>query len=108
MNQHTQPMVGRLAKVWVIWFCIYMLSGAFAMMQNRTSLFTETVDDVDSLWLKLIFLNLPLQIVLAIVAMQLDRSLRPGARRVGIFVAVITTVLIGLHVVISIATHFAQ
>jgi hypothetical protein len=55
---------------------------------------------------KLIFLNLPLQIVLALTALQLNKSSATGTRKVGKTIAVINTVLIVAHIVISIAVRF--
>jgi hypothetical protein len=99
-------LVERLEKLWLAWFCIYMATGAFAMMQNRTGFFADALDHVQSIWVKLVFLNIPLQIVLALIANQLNRSHTTGARKTGNAVAVINTVLIVVHIVISIAVRF--
>ena len=85
-----------------------MVSGAYAMMQNRTSFFAGTLDHVESLWIKLVFLNIPLQIVLALVSSQLDKSSQVGMRKVGAVVAMINTGLIVLHILISILVHFTR
>ena len=99
-------LVERLAKLWLAWFCVYLATGAFAMMQQRTGFFADAVDHVQWLWVKLIFLNLPLQIVLALTALQLNKSSATGTRKVGNTIAVINTVLIVAHIVISIAVRF--
>ena len=79
-------LVERLAKLWLAWFCVYMATGAFAMMQQ----------------------NLPLQIVLALTALQLNKSSSTGTRKVGNTISVINTVLIVVHIVISFAVRIMQ
>jgi hypothetical protein len=107
-DENGKSVVSRLTNVWLAWFCVYMVSGAYAMMQNRTSFFAGTVDHVESLWIMLAFLNIPLQIVLALVASQLDKSSQIGMRKVGAVVAMINTGLIVLHILISVLVHFTR
>jgi len=107
-DKNDKSVVSRLTNVWLAWFCVYMVSGAYAMMQNRTSFFAGTLDHVESLWIKLVFLNIPLQIVLALVSSQLDKSSQVGMRKVGAVVAMINTGLIVLHILISILVHFTR
>ncbi len=85
-----------------------MVTGAYAMTERKTSLFAATVDHVESLWIKLAFLNIPLQIVLALSAFLLHKSPKIGLRKVGTVIAVVNTVLIALHIVISIGVHFTR
>ncbi len=101
-------LVDRLAKLWLAWFCVYMATGAFAMMQHRTGFFADTVDHVQWLWVKLVILNIPLQIVLALTALQLNKSSATGTRKVGNTIAVLNTVLIVVHIVMSIAIRFTR
>jgi hypothetical protein len=107
-DENGKSVVSRLTNVWLAWFCVYMVSGAYAMMQNRTSFFAGTLDHVESLWIKLVFLNIPLQIVLALVSSQLDKSSQVGMRKVGAVVAMINTGLIVLHILISMLVHFTR
>ena len=107
-DKNDKSVVSRLTNVWLAWFCVYMVSGAYAMMQNRTSFFAGTLDHVESLWIKLVFLNIPLQIVLALVSSQLDKSSQIGMRKVGAVVAMINTGLIVLHILISVLVHFTR
>ena len=107
-DKNDKSVVSRLTNVWLAWFCVYMVSGSYAMMQNRTSFFAGTLDHVESLWIKLVFLNIPLQIVLALVSSQLDKSSQVGMRKVGAVVAMINTGLIVLHILISILVHFTR
>ncbi len=101
-------MLNRLAKLWLGWFLVYMVTGAYAMTQKQTSFFAATVDHVDSLWIKLLFLNIPLQIVLALSAILLHKSPKIGLRNVCTVIAVVNTVLIALHIMISIGVHFTR
>ena len=105
-DRENASLVERLAKLWLGWFCIYMATGAFAMMQQRTGFFADTVDHVNWLWVQLIFLNLPLQIVLALTALQLNKSSAPNTRKLGNAIAVVNTVLIIVHIVISVVVRF--
>ena len=107
-NQGDTSLVDRLAKLWLAWFCFYMLTGAIAMAQHRTGFFADTVDHVEWLWVKLVILNIPLQIVLALTAGLLDKSSKTGTRKVGNTIAVLNTVLIVMHIVVSIAVHFTR
>ncbi len=107
-NQGDTSLVDRLAKLWLAWFCFYMLTGAIAMAQHRTGFFADTVDHVQWLWVKLIILNIPLQIVLALTALQLNKSSATGTRKVGNTIAVINTALIVVHIVMSIAVRFTR
>ncbi len=107
-NQGDTLLVDRLAKLWLVWFCVYMLTGAFAMMQHRTGFFADTLDQVQWLWVKLIILNIPLQIVLALIALRLNKSSATGTRKVGNTIAVLNIVLIVMHIVVSITVRFTR
>ena len=102
MADETERRVEVLAKVWLAWFFVYMVLGARANMAGGTSFLAATPDHVDSLWVKLIFLNIPLQMVLALSALIFRR------RRIGLGVAVATTTLILVHVVLSVFVEVAQ
>ena len=78
------------------------------MMQHRTGFFADTLDHVQWLWVKLVILNIPLQIVLALTALQLNKSSATGTRKVGNTIAVINTALIVVHIVMSIAVRFTR
>ncbi len=107
MADQIERRVEILARVWWAWFVVYMLLGARAMMAGGTSFLAATVDHVDSLWVKLIFLNIPLQIVLALVANSLSHSSKPGSQRIGIGVAAVNVTLILVHLVLSLYYRFA-
>ena len=98
-----------LTRIWWAWFLVYMLLGALAMMGGGTSFLAATVDHVDSLWVKLVFLNIPLQIVLALSANFCSRSSKSDReQRIGLGLAVVNTTLVLVHVVLSLYFRFAQ
>ena len=102
--QRTGSPVDKLARLWWIWFAAYFGLGAYAMQQGKTSVLAATVDHVDSLAISFLFLNLPLQMMLAMTAIVCDRSRFRQLRRAGIGIAVMTTLLILIHVILSFVT----
>jgi len=86
---------------WMLWFGAYGILVTGAMGLPRVERFAETVDHVDQLWVAIVFLNLPLQLILAMVAMMLWKAREARSRKVGTFVAVVNTGLILTHIVIS-------
>ncbi len=108
MTDEIERRVEILNRVWWAWFVAYMLLGARAMMARETSFLAATVDHVDSLWVQLIFLNIPLQIVLALTAVICSRSLKLGRRRIGLGVAAVNTTLVLVHLALALYVKFAQ
>lgn len=53
------------------------------------------------MWVEAIFLNIPLQLVLALAALLMKDASTPGVRTAGDAAAVITTVLIVVHLAVS-------
>lgn len=107
MADQIERRVEILTRLWWAWFVVYMLLGARAMMDGGTSFLAAAVDHVDSLWVKLIFLNIPLQIVLALSAGICSRSPKSGLKRVGLGVAVLNTTLVLVHLVLALYIRFA-
>ena len=70
----------------------------FWFLYVATDLFQGTVEHVDSLTIAFLFLNIPLQLVLAAIA---TLSCTAGAHRFSLAVARINTLLIATHVMIS-------
>jgi len=104
-----ESRVQMLTRIWWIWFLAYMILGALTMEGGGTSFLAATVDQVDSLWVKLIFLNIPLQIVLALSAIFCSRSSKsPKEQRIGLGLAVLNTLLILVHFVLSLYFEFLQ
>ena len=94
MADETERRVEVLAKVWLAWFFVYMVLSARANMAGGTSFLAATLDHVDSLWVILIFLNIPLQIVLCFIAVHCVRSPKSGPRRIGLGVAAVNTTVV--------------
>ena len=108
MTDQIERRIEILTRVWWVWFVAYMLLGARAMMAGGTSFLAATVDHVDSLWVQLIFLNIPLQIVLALSAVICSRSPKSCRRRIGLGVATVNTTLILVHFALALYVRFAQ
>ena len=108
MADQIERRVELLTRVWWAWFVVYMLLGTRAMMAGGTSFLAATVDHVDSLWVKLIFLNMPLQIVLALTAIICSRSPKLGRRRIGLGVAAVNTTLVFVHFALALYVGFDQ
>ena len=53
----------------LIWFVVYMV------LQGQDGFFAVTVDRVQSVWVKLIFLNIPVQLILTITKVILFQDL---------------------------------
>jgi hypothetical protein len=108
MEDQIERRVEILARAWWAWFVVYMLFGARSMMAGGTSFLAATLDHVDSLWVKLIFLNIPLQIVLTLSAVICSRSPKSSRRRIGLGVAAVNTALVVVHLTLALYFRFAQ
>ncbi len=104
MNTNNQSMMGTLQKTWVVWFAAYAILGVYAMGEHRTSFLAQTVEHFDAMWIKLIFLNFTLQLALAAAAVLCWRASSAGAKKAGMGLAMITTVLIAIHLILSFVT----
>ena len=96
--------VSRILTFWAVWFITFFVLGALAVSNGDTSFFARTVDRIDQTWVKLVFLNIPLQLILAVVAISCLRARGPTAWRTGFSLATANSLLIGVHVALSIAT----
>ena len=100
-----------LVGLWIMWFAIYFITGAYAKKRHRTSFLAGTVDRVESFdllassWVKLTLLNITLQLVLAPSAAFLATGNRLGVRRAGMALACLVTALIIGHLLVSIVTE---
>ncbi len=92
-TDRTTTIVEQLARIWLIWAIAYLV----------TDIFKATVDHVDSLWIKFVFLNIPLQLALALLALMLVRSEPSSQKALGLAIAIVNTALIGGHIVTTIA-----
>ena len=83
----------------LVWFVVYML------LQGQDGFFAITVDRVQSAWVKLIFLNIPVQLILTIIASYgLTKGQSPAKTRFGLVIAMVNSLLIVAHIVLSIMT----
>jgi len=108
MKDQIERRVEKLLKVWLAWFAAYMFLGGRATMAGGTSFLAATVDHVDSLWVKLIFLNILLQIVLALTAVICSHSPSFGLKYTGLGVAILNMALVLVHLALSLYFRFAQ
>ncbi len=83
----------------LIWFVVYMV------LQGQDGFFAVTVDRVQSVWVKLIFLNIPVQLILTIIAsFGLTQGKSPARTRFGLAVAIVNAILIIVHIGLSVLT----
>ena len=106
-DRNYKSSVDRLGRFWLIWFIFYMGTGMYAQMQGETAFFSETIDHVP-VWVSIIFLNIPLEIVLALTALLLDKSSNHTSKRAAVVLAVINTFHIVGHILISVVVHFTR
>jgi hypothetical protein len=83
----------------LVWFVVYMF------LQGDDGFFAVTVDRVSSTWVKLLFLNIPVQLILTIIAsLGLTKGRSPARTRMGLIVAIVNALLIIVHIGLSIMT----
>jgi hypothetical protein len=93
-----QKALNWLVRAFLIWLLVYL------MKQGQDGFFARTVDRIDALWVKLIFLNLPLQILLALVTSSCASSERPAVLKTGLWLGGLNAILILVHIVLSVLT----
>jgi len=84
--------------VFVAWLFVY------TVLQGQDGFFARTVDRVEPWWVRLVFLNIPLQILLTLVTTACARSPRPAVLNVGVWVGALNSVLVVVHIILSVAT----
>ena len=83
----------------LVWFVVYMI------LQGQDGFFAVTADRVQAIWVQLIFLNIPVQLTLALIAsFGLTQGDSPAITRFGLAVAVVNAVLIIGHIGLSVMT----
>ncbi len=80
------------------WLFVYMVS------QGKEGFFARTVDRVDALWVKLLFLNIPLQLFLALLTTVCAGSGRPTTVRLAFWLGALNCALVLVHISLSVAT----
>lgn len=88
---------------WMIWAFLAWLF-VYMVLQGQDGFFARTVDCIDALWVKLLFLNIPLQILLTLVTTVCARSERQTVLRTGLWVGALNVVLVLVHILLSVAT----
>lgn len=86
-----------MMKGWALWIWSYLIIGGITSIAGGTSFLAEAVDLDIPTWVKLTFLNLPLQIGLVIAASILigrSRGRRPTGLTLGISI-VVSILIIG-------------
>jgi len=86
-----------LSRVWWAWAMVYFVTGASAMSNGGTGIFAHPVDEFDSFTFSLVFLNFPLQMLLAASAHVLWHRGRAPARKLATAVGVAATALIAVN-----------
>jgi hypothetical protein len=94
-----RALIRIVAPIWLLWFGLYGVI-SYGLLP-RIHFFAETVDHVESFWVKIVFLNLPLQLVLAAFALALARP----SPRTALAFAGLNSLLIAVHVTISVIIH---
>ena len=97
----TRSIIESLSKFWLIWIWGYLILGGIASTNGNTSFLAVAVDAPLPTWFKLVFLNVPLQIALALTASALLARMRnteeqPGGVTVAASVAATTLIVVNL------------
>jgi succinate dehydrogenase hydrophobic anchor subunit len=88
-----------LVRGFLVWFVVYML------LQGQDGFFAVTIDRVQSTWLQLLFLNIPVQLILTIIAsFGLTKGQSPARTRFALAIAIVNAVLIVGHIGLSMMT----
>ena len=83
----------------LVWFVVYMF------LQGQDGFFAVTIERVQSTWMKLLFLNIPVQLILTIIAsFGLTKGHSPTRTRFGLAIAIVNAVLIIVHIGLSTMT----
>ena len=88
-----------IVRGFLVWFVVYMF------LQGQDGFFAVTIDRVQSTSVKLLFLNIPVQLILTIIASYgLTKGQSPARTRFGLAVAMVNAVLIIGHIGLSVMT----
>ncbi len=93
-----QRILHWVVRTFLGWLFVY------SVLQGQDGFFARTVDRIDAVWVELLFLNIPLQILLTLVIMVCAGSERPAVLRAGLWVGALNGILVLGHIVLSVAT----
>ena len=83
----------------LVWFVVYMF------LQGQDGFFAVTIERVQSTWMKLLLLNIPVQLILTIIAsFGLTKGPSPARTRFALAIAIVNAVLIIVHIGLSMVT----
>ncbi len=99
----TRRTLESLSKLWVIWIWGYLILGGIAMMNGKTFFLAAAVDAPLPFWFKMVFLNVPLQIALALTATALLARTRTTEEKPGPF-TVATSCAATLLILVNLVT----
>jgi len=86
-----------LARIWWGWVLVYFATGCIANMQGGTGIFARPIDEFESVPFILVFLNFPLQMLLAITAYSLWEKKNAKLKMLGTWLGIAASVLIGVN-----------
>ncbi|MCJ7580404.1 MAG: hypothetical protein MUP98_07700 [Candidatus Aminicenantes bacterium] len=87
-----------MIRTFLVWMFVYMV------LQGQDGFFARTADRIEVEWIKLLFLNIPLQILLTFVTSICAGSKRPVILKVGLWIGALNVVLIVVHIILSVAS----
>jgi hypothetical protein len=87
-----------LLVISLVWAFVYLV------VQDENGYFARTVEQVESPWLQMTALNVPLHLTLTVVMFLCSASRDRLALKAGLVLGVVNVALIAAHVVLSIAT----
>ena len=79
-----------------VWFALYFLLG---------KIFSGALDRINVLWVKLVFLNMPLQLLLTALAYGCLKADNATVKRCGGIVTIVVLILVATHTAISLVTN---
>ena len=85
------------ARLWWGWALVYLATGAWGMQHGGTGLFASPLDEFESLPFKLVFLNFPLQMLLALTAYGVWDENNATRKALGTWFGIAASVLIGVN-----------
>ena len=99
---HKEAPFSWMLPLWGAWFLLYFGGGIWAQSRGETGMLASTVDHVESTWIRVIVLAIPLQLALVAVALTAAQGPSGSVRWTARASAYAATLLIAAHAAISI------